>query len=429
MNCNTLYRNIMRSFSAAAVLTRAVAAVSCSDDKPAAPPALSDKTYTSPATLAVTYDGEEMAGKSVKLTPTSDGNAELTLFSEFDLSTLSMERVTGVVPAPGILPGSPRLNLPVKLVAGDGCYTFSGDGSTPFVTFSYSGRIDSDGKMHFAVDKGKLANLDLAGSVWTPTPLKQKPGTIAYESTPFHLLWEVDPLPDIRIPLQEILKLAVETPCIPVYNGTAYSSISQLLCETVKTVAFMPDGNIPVTYISTVGGSARLATTSGPALQYVVAAPGVMKLYVNPLSALGLLLTSTSRPASPESVAPWPGSVAGHAPEAPTIPKDEIVKALLSTIAPMIADGLPMAYAKTDKTLDIYVNTEIAAALIQKMVTPMLKDPTVAAALKAELMKYPELEPYLPDIMKVLSNLDSYLLKTTKLEVGLSFVTFTQTGK
>lgn len=412
----------MRSFSAAAVLTVAVAAVSCSDDKPAAPPALADRTYTSPATLTVTYDGEEMAGKSVRLTPTSDGNAELTLFSEFDLSALSMPGMTGVVPAPGILPGSPRLTLPVKLVAGVGCYTFAGDGSTPSVTFSYSGRIGSDGKMQFAVDKAKLGDLDLAGSVWTPAPLKQKPGSIAYESVPFHLVWEVDPIPDIRIPLQDILRLAVVTPCIPVYNGTAYSSISQLLCETVKTVAFMPDGDIPVTYISTVGGSARLATTSGPALQYVVVAPGVMKLYVNPLSALGLLLTSTSKPASPESVAPWPGSVAGHASEAPTFPKDEIIRDLLSAVAPMIADGLPMLYARTDRTLDIYVNTEIAATLIQKVVTPILKDPTVGAALKAEFAKYPELTPYLPDIMKVLENLDSYLLKTTRLEVGLSFV-------
>ena len=100
------------------------------------------------------------------------------------------------------------------------------------------------------------------------------------------------------------------------------------------------------------------------------------------------------------------------------------IKQLMAKLAPQIAGGIPMAYTKTDNSLDLYFDTATAAPVVQALTQALLSDPKIMQALSTELAKYPELAPILPQITEVLKQLPSYLEKTTRFEFGLSLTSY-----
>lgn len=388
--------------SGAAVVLMA-ATVSCTDSN-APLPILEEKTYTGVKELSLNYCGEAMPGKTIAFTPGSDNRATLTLYSKFDLSQLGQEGIAGELPAPGVFPGEARTVLSVALQPGDGCYIFSGSGHTPALSYEYSGKLTSD-NLVFDVTAAKLDQLALAGSVWTPAPIVAAEDGSGYRSIPFHVEWDIDPLAGLDIPMSDILELAVTVPCIPVYNNTAYSSLSQLLVEVLKTIAFLPDGNIVATYVSSIGGAYHMATSSGNTVQYIVPGEGSLRLYPNPLaiaSAFMVLESGKPAPAIPEELKPSIGT-------------------LIEALGPQLAAGVPVAYALGDGTLEVYLDTQTAVPVMSQVIAPLLADEKVGAMLQTELAKYPHLKPYIPQIMEILQHLPLYLEKSSRLEFGLSF--------
>lgn len=402
-------RRIGIYLSATALMLGVAGTVSCSDDKEPLP-ILKEKTYTGVKELSVTYCGADMPDKSITFTPVTETDARLTLFSTFDLAQLQLPGIDGVLPAPGMLPGDVRTELPVKLIPSDGAYTFSGTAEGGAVKYTYAGRITATG-MEFNVKDAELTGTTLAGGAWTPVPLVKNDSGIGYKSMPFHIKWDVEPIEELDTPLEEILRIAVTVPCIPVYHNTAYSSVAQLLGQAFKTLAFLNNGGTVVTYINTVGGAAHLATSNPTTVQYSVPAPGYVKLYVNPLSVAGLVMTATS------------GSdiTSGLDPESPLIP---MLRQLVAALAPQIASGIPMAYTLTDSTFDLYFDTQTAMTVFNQVIAPMLQDPQAKQLIAAELAKYPELASRLPEINDAIDRLPELIAASLNFEFGLSFLKY-----
>lgn len=397
-----------------------ISLTSCSD-KDNLLPELKSENYTS-RSLALTYNGEEMPGKSVSLKISGAGSplteVEMTLYSEFDLSQLSGMGLTGSVAGPGIIPGSPELTLPVTLQPDGGSYIFSGNGTSDYADFKYSGRLSSD-KLELNITDATLKSQTLAGKVFTPAPI-ERDGLLKYKSLPFHLVWEIDPSADIDIPLSQILQAIATAPVIPVYNNTAYSSIAQLFYSDIKSIALTPGGNIPMMYISTVGGAARIATTCGNMLQYVPT-PGGMKLYVNPLSAVSQVLLALSKPsADAEFVTKADSSDVGQAIEIDPQIKIALLQALMTTIKPQLSQGIPLTITPGENGADIYFDTAASVTFLSSLMENILSNPRIATALQEYLasLDIPSLSQ--EEINAILTQLPTFLEKTTKLEIGLS---------
>jgi hypothetical protein len=128
-----------------AVICSVTLFTSCSDDddeKMVNP--VPQTTFTGENGLQLTYNGASMPGKKVTFTPdaTNAQKATLRLEGEFDLngilgkakSAAAREDVS-MPTAPGVLPGSPVVTLPVDLtINGDQC-SFAGTSETDYCTF------------------------------------------------------------------------------------------------------------------------------------------------------------------------------------------------------------------------------------------------------------------------------------------------------
>ena len=404
---------------------------SCSDngDNVPLPDLSSEKTYTGTA-LELYYNGELMPGTTAKVR--MDGDKSVISFScGFDLSQLTGMGLTGVLPGPGVTPGDPVLTLSPTATPGDGVFTVAGSGSTEYVDFAYAGEIGEE-KMVFRISDAKLKNTSFAGKVFAPAPVK-KDGLMEYSSLPFHLVWEVNPASGIDIPLSEILKIAVTAPVIPVYNNTAYTSVAEAFVNLVKTITLTDSGNIPVMYVSTLGGAAHIATSSGNMMQYVPSQTGI-KLYLNPLSVMGEILLATSDNKNDEKFdfesmlkkAPSYTAQSGSGTSDAVSIDPELVKAfatvLLKAFAPQLPGGIPLTVTPTSAGVDIYLDTATSVTFLSTVLQDMMQNPTIMEALKNALasVELPEVDP--AEMSGLLQKLPQFLIATTKLEIGLSLV-------
>ncbi|MDE6295356.1 MAG: hypothetical protein K2M03_04755, partial [Muribaculaceae bacterium] len=284
----------MRHYLLYSSIAFAVLAAGCSKDENPLPQ-MKSETYSG-STLTVNYCGDEMPSKQIVLTPdagSADGTtlkATLTMSGVLDLSSLGIKDIP-VLPAPGILPGDITTTLPISLVPDkkEGVYTFAGSGQTEFVTYDYSGKL-SDGHLTVNIDDVVLKNASLAGKVFKPVPAQasledlKNPDNI---ESPFYIVWEIGNIPGLELNPGILIKALTLAPIIPVYNNTAYSSLSQVFDQCVQTMALLPNGNIPVRYYSNHEGATQLMNTTPNMLQYIVTGGNTIQLYVNPMSAVG----------------------------------------------------------------------------------------------------------------------------------------------
>lgn len=403
----------------------------CSDkDSPAPAPDLgSGKSYAG-SNLELYYNGEQMAGKSSTVKVAS-GEATMTFDSSFDLSMLTGMGLTGELPAPGVTPGDAVITLTSAAHEGDGAYDVAGSADTDYVTFNYTGSIGAD-KMTFAITDAKLKNQALAGNVFAPAPIV-KQGVADYTSLPFHLVWELDPAAGIDLPLSEVLKVLATAPVIPVYEGTAYTSVAQAFVSLVKTIALTESGNVPVMYVSTLGGAAHIATTCGNMMQYVPTQTG-LRLYLNPLQVVSealLLLSDNKDDAKFDFATLLKKSPAGRATATPgdgaegtTDPAltRAMIGVLLKALAPQIAGGVPLTVEPTAAGADIYFDTATSVTFLATLLQEAMKSPEIMAAVQQALggVEIPGVSS--GQLAGILQQLPQYLIKTTKLEIGLQLV-------
>lgn len=394
----------------------------CSDKDTYLPALSSSKTYEG-SELTTYYCGELMPAKSVTLNIKSVSPSEATLICKgiTDLNQLSSVGLSGIGSGPGILPGSPVAEIPISLKAGKDNYTFEGEGNTDFLEFSYNGSVDEE-KLTLNIKSAKLKNDALAGSIWKPSPLKKSGYTI--ESSPFHLVWEIDPALGLDFDLTGLLETIVSLPVIPVYNNTAYSSIVQLVDSTWQTMSFNENGDIFLRYFSAVGGANRLVTSVGNTLQYVVLSDQYLKLYPNPTSLFGKWLVAQS---DSEGI-PDISFTNNRAGETDSDNSEENLKPALMTLLKglvpyflnMTAEGIPMEYHKTEEALEVYLNTATLLSVMSEVMTQVAQNPEFIHELLGDILTNQQLAAIAPELQKLIPQIQNILQKTTKFEIGFS---------
>lgn len=418
-------RNYLYSLSVGFVIF----ASGCSDSQDTPSLGFTEKTFDDSNGLELYYNGAEMPGKSVRVKLDGD-KATITAFSTFDMSQLSTLGGSGLLPCPGIIPGSPETVWEVPLSVKDGSYSFSGNGETDVCTYSYEGNLNSD-KLTISIINPILKNHPLSDMTWRPSPIEEG-GVNGYSSLPFFFDWEINPSPEIDIDLSVLLESLTTIPIIPVYNNTAYMSVSQALVQVVRAVAFKTDGNILFTYISTVGGAASIAQTQPNGLQYSVSGNDVIKLYINPLSLFGFILENTSGSTPSDEInltdkGLFPSGVSSTPTSSPISEiisspiSKALIKGMLNNILPLISIGIPLHYRTENNKLIIYIDTEESLSLLQNLIDTLLQDDDALKAIIEQIKENPQIAPILSDLPKLQEALTQTLLNTTKLQIGFSF--------
>lgn len=387
-----------------AVICSVTLFTSCSDDddeKMVNP--VPQTTFTGENGLQLTYNGAPMPGKKVTFTPdaTNAQKATLRLEGEFDLngilgkakSAAAREDVS-MPTAPGVLPGSPVVTLPVDLtINGDKC-SFAGTSETDYCTFSYKGEV-SAGAMELALSEVKLKNAKLAGMTWKLKPYdKEDPNEI----DPIYLVWEVEKKVFDFLPIESVLKFALRMELIAA-GADHKVSATEMLGTVLQDVTFMEDGNIVATYKDAANGGTEWTKSPVNLAQYVVENDNQIKVFLNPAAIIAAV------------------NNAGRAVDVQTV-----IQQTIQMLYPMLVNGVPVAFEQTEDALSVYLNTELLLPLLKTLVVPLLSDEEVVAMLVELMKKDPDFSEMADLAEPMLKAFPEIIESTTKVEIGLNFV-------
>lgn len=389
-----------------AVICSVTLFTSCSDDddeKMVNP--VPQTTFTGENGLQLTYNGAPMPGKKVTFTPdaTNAQKATLRLEGEFDLngilgkakSAAAREDVS-MPTAPGVLPGSPVVTLPVDLtINGDKC-SFAGTSETDYCTFSYKGEV-SAGAMELALSEVKLKNAKLAGMTWKLKPYdydKEDPN----ETDPIYLVWEAEKKVFDFLPIESVLKLALRMELIAA-GADHKVSATEMLGTVLQDVTFMEDGNIVATYKDAANGGTEWTKSPVNLAQYVVENDNQIKVFLNPAAIIAAV------------------NNAGRAVDVQTV-----IQQTIQMLYPMLVNGVPVAFEQTEDALSVYLNTELLLPLLKTLVVPLLSDEEVVAMLVELMKKDPDFSEMADLAEPMLKAFPEIIESTTKVEIGLNFV-------
>ncbi len=387
-----------------AVICSVTLFTSCSDDddeKMVNP--VPQTTFTGENGLQLTYNGAPMPGKKVTFTPdaTNAQKATLRLEGEFDLngilgkakSAAAREDVS-MPTAPGVLPGSPVVTLPVDLtINGDKC-SFAGTSETDYCTFSYKGEV-SAGAMELALSEVKLKNAKLAGMTWKLKPYdKEDPNKI----DPIYLVWEAEKKVFDFLPVEYVLKIALRMELIAV-GADHKVSAAEMLGTVLQDVTFMEDGNIVATYKDAANGGTEWTKSPVNLAQYVVENDNQIKVFLNPAAIIAAV------------------NNAGRAVDVQTV-----IQQAIQMLYPMLVNGVPVAFEQTEDALSVYLNTELLLPLLKTLVVPLLSDEEVVAMLVELMKKDPDFDEMADLAEPMLKAFPEIIESTTKVEIGLNFV-------
>ena len=387
-----------------AVICSVTLFTSCSDDddeKMVNP--VPQTTFTGENGLQLTYNGAPMPGKKVTFTPdaTNAQKATLRLEGEFDLngilgkakSAAAREEVS-MPTAPGVLPGSSVVTLPVDLtINGDQC-SFAGTSETDYCTFSYKGEV-SAGAMELALSEVKLKNAKLAGMTWKLKPYdKEDPN----ETDPIYLVWEAEKKVFDFLPIESVLKLALRMELIAA-GADHKVSATEMLGTVLQDVTFMEDGNIVATYKDAANGGTEWTKSPVNLAQYVVENDNQIKVFLNPAAIIAAV------------------NNAGRAVDIQTV-----IQQAIQMLYPMLVNGVPVAFEQTEDALSVYLNTELLLPLLKTLVVPLLSDEEVVAMLVELMKKDPDFSEMADLAEPMLKAFPEIIESTTKVEIGLNFV-------
>lgn len=387
-----------------AVICSVTLFTSCSDDddeKMVNP--VPQTTFTGENGLQLTYNGAPMPGKKVTFTPdaTNAQKATLRLEGEFDLngilgkakSAAAREDVS-MPTAPGVLPGSPVVTLPVDLtINGDQC-SFAGTSETDYCTFSYKGEV-SAGAMELDLSEVKLKKAKLAGMTWKLEPYDE---TNPNETDPIYLVWEAEKKVLGFMPIESVLKIALRMDLIAAGADNKISA-TDMLGTVLQDVTFMEDGNIVATYKDAANGGTEWTKSPVNLAQYVVENDNQMKVFLNPAAIIAAV------------------NNAGRA-----VDVQAVIQQAIQMLYPMLVNGVPVAFGQTDDALSVYLNTELLLPLLKTLVVPLLSDEEVVAMLVELMKKDPDFGEMAGLAEPTLKAFPEIIESTTKVEIGLNFV-------
>lgn len=367
------------------------------DDKVVCP--VPQTEFTVATDLNLTYNGGTMLGKKVTFTPdASDATkAILVLAGNLDLSgILTREAASGSFGA-GVFPGSPVVTLPVTLnIQGDEC-SFSGTSETAYCTFDYAGKVTAS-SLKLDLTNVALKNSALSGTTWVPTPLNSD-----YTEEPIHLIWEsnknVEVMPGWGLPIQTILTLALRMPLIDA-GGDDKVNVEDMLCSVLHDITLGADGNISASYVDAAQGGTSVVKTPANVAQYVVLSDTQMKVYLN----LDAIIANVKRLGSSTKA----------------IDMSEILSQAVTSLLPLVTDGVPLTYEKNEGKLKAYLNTDLLLPLMKNIVAPLFSDEEFVNMLIEAMKADPDFGSMAGMAEGMLKGLPEIINETTRLEVGLN---------
>lgn len=367
------------------------------DDKVVCP--VPQTEFTVATGLNLTYNGGAMLGKKVTFTPdASDATkATLVLAGNLDLSgILTREAASGSFGA-GVFPGSPVVTLPVTLnIQGDEC-SFSGTSKTDYCTFDYAGKVTAS-SLNLDLTNVALKNSVLSGTTWAPTPLNSD-----YTEEPIHLIWEsnkeVEIMPGWGMPIQTILTLALRLPLIDA-GGDNKVNVEDMLCSVLHDITLGADGNISASYVDAAQGGTSVVKTPANVAQYVVLSDTQMKVYLN----LDAIIANVKRLGSSTKA----------------IDMSEILSQAVTSLLPLVTDGVPLTYEKNEGKLKVYLNTDLLLPLMKNIVAPLFSDEEFVNMLIEAMKADPDFGSMAGMAEGMLKGLPEIINETTRLEIGLN---------
>lgn len=364
------------------------------DDKVVCP--VPQTEFTVATGLNLTYNGGSMLGKKVTFTPdASDATkATLVLAGNLDLSgILTREAASGSFGA-GVFPGSPVVTLPVTLnIQGDEC-SFSGTSETYYCTFDYAGKVTAS-SLKLDLTNVALKNSALSGTTWVPTPLNSD-----YPEEPIHLIWESNKLmPGWELPIQTILTSALRMPLIDA-GGDDKVNVEDMLCSVLHDITLGVDGNISASYVDAAQGGTSVVKTPANVAQYVVLSDTQMKVYLN----LDAIIANVKRLGSSTKA----------------IDMSEILSQAVTSLLPLVTDGVPLTYEKNEGKLKVYLNTDLLLPLMKNIVAPLFSDEEFVNMLIEAMKADPDFGSMAVMAEGMLKGLPEIINETTRLEVGLN---------
>lgn len=386
----------------ALVLLFALASCSSSDDDNKLPFDPSQQTFTDAAGLTLNYSGQPIVGKSVTVVPSASDvhKATLTLAGDNQLGDVAdalFPGLSGTLDCPGVIPGTPFVNLDVTLKEDATGFNFSGDSETEYCTFSYTGRLEPTA-LTLDIKNVKLKNLSLAGASWKLLPyVTDNHG--APTSNPITLVWQSTENVGF-LPLESLLAIATRIPLIPNPadpNGDAVC-VGQILPMMLQAVNFGEDGNITASYLNSKTG----AVTDSPVnlAQYVITSEGKMLFFLNPQA----VIADTQKDSKNRA-----------------IDTSSILVKLIPILGQYLAQGFPLEYSIDGNNMTASIGTEPLLTILKSTVVPMLSDPATLQQIE-ELIKSNEDMAGLADLITpMIKDLPKAINATTKIQIGLNF--------
>lgn len=367
------------------------------DDKVVCP--VPQTEFTVATGLNLTYNGGSMLGKKVTFTPdASDATkATLVLAGNLDLSGILTREVASGSFGAGVFPGSPVVTLPVTLnIQGDEC-SFSGTSEIDYCTFDYAGKVTAS-SLKLDLTNVALKNSALSGTTWVPTPLNSD-----YTEEPIHLIWEsnknVEVMPGWELPIQTILTLALRMPLIDA-GGDDKVNVEDMLCSVLHDITLGVDGNISASYVDAAQGGTSVVKTPANVAQYVVLSDTQMKVYLN----LDAIIANVKRLGSSTKA----------------IDMSEILSQAVTSLLPLVTDGVPLTYEKNEGKLKVYLNTDLLLPLMKNIVAPLFSDEEFVNMLIEAMKADPDFGSMAGMAEGMLKGLPEIINETTRLEVGLN---------
>ncbi|WP_430812054.1 MULTISPECIES: DUF4925 domain-containing protein [unclassified Carboxylicivirga] len=320
------------------MLTASVFTACSDDDDPVVSP-VEETVYTDATGLQLTYNDAAMLGKQITYTPNVADvtKATITLAGE-PLNLTAQTKSTEGIASPGIIPGeaSTTLNVENVVITGDKV-TFTGTDEANGRTITYTGEASADAlTLNLSVE---LPATPLDGTTWNVIT--------GENNAPIHILWDADPFMFMGNPegwdMQSALNL------IMMMTKIEEQTIPQMLCGVLKSVSFLPNGNIQAEYKDSLKAAEWL--TSPLNIAMYTANESDIRLYLNP----GQIIASATK--STKSTDP-----------------NAAIAALIQQIAPMLGEGIPLTY-KTDEqgAMIAYLDETTLLPLLQT-VAPMFED-------------------------------------------------------
>lgn len=212
---------------------------SCSEDYPGPDPVEVTANYSnkflSKSNLTLTYEGNEMTGKSIDFSTVKGETAHITLYD--------------------ILPGEETLRLVDVPITGDATgYSFAGNsaGSLTNSTFNYDGRVEN-GKLSVSLSNIKMANSTQLSNTYAFSEIIYGTGKDMVRNAEGQYEWGEADGKMIAAPLYVDMDVALNADGSFLYAAITElvrGAGSYLLAQLLQTVTLEPNGYITANYTS-----------------------------------------------------------------------------------------------------------------------------------------------------------------------------------